>query len=36
MVRPVPGREQTVEDAYLLEPSVPEVSVKVRGGGAVR
>jgi hypothetical protein len=35
MVRAVPGRVESREDAYLLDPQLPGLSVKVRGGGAL-
>ena len=35
MVRAVPARTESREDAYLLDPQRPGVSLKVRGGGPV-
>ena len=35
MVRRFPARTQSREDTYLLDPRLPGVSVKVRGGGPV-
>jgi hypothetical protein len=33
--RRFPGETLTIEDAYLLEPHLPELSVKVRAGRAL-
>ena len=30
-----PSRTESREDMYLLDPQLPELSVKVRGGGAL-
>jgi hypothetical protein len=35
MVRAVPGRTETREDTYLVDPRLRGPSVKVRGGGAL-
>ena len=35
MVRAVPGQGGSREDTYLLDPPLPALSVKIRGGGAL-
>ena len=35
MVQAVPARVEAREDTYLLDPPLPGLSVKVRGGGAL-
>ena len=35
MVRAVPGRKETREETYLVDPRLRGPSVKVRGGGAL-
>ena len=35
MVRAVPGRDESRQDTYLLNPPLRGLSVKVRGGGAL-